>query len=130
VLLSGTLCALSAFPASQPVRETLTQAIAAAGQRVVRFRHSYLVALPNGPAYRFSAFAPDVRLAFDKFVELPGGGSQSSVGDVDFDTDGSAAIAASAFGSAPCMVHGVLVLDDRGRQIRFSDTGCYAPTLI
>jgi hypothetical protein len=130
VLLSGILCALSAFPASQPVRETLTQAIAAGGQRIVQFRHGYLVALPNGPAYSFAAFAPDGRLAFDKPIELPGGGSQSSVGDVDFDTDGTAVVAASAIGGTPCMLHGVLILDRTGRQIRFIDTGCYIPTHI
>jgi hypothetical protein len=76
--LLGVLGALSAYPASQPARETLTQAVAAGGQRLVQFRHGYLVALPNGPAYSFSAFAPDGGLAFHKVIELHGGGSQAS----------------------------------------------------
>jgi hypothetical protein len=130
VLLSSILCALSGFPASLPVRETSTQAIAAGGQRIVQFRHGYLVALASGPADRFSAFAPDGMLAFEKVIELPGGGSQSSVGDVDFDTNGNAAVAASAIGSTPCLLHGVLLLDRTGRQIRFIDTGCYVTAHI
>ena len=64
LLLLGVLGAFSAYPASQPVRETVTQAVAAGGQRLVQFRHGYLVALPNGPGYGFSAFAPDGGLAF------------------------------------------------------------------
>jgi hypothetical protein len=127
------LCALSATAASQtPVRETLTQAMSAANQPIAEFRHRYLVALEPaiGPFNGFSAFAPDGRLAFDKVIELPGGGSQSSVNDVDFDANGNAAVAASAFGSTPCMLHGVLLLDATGRQTSFIDTGCYVATHI
>ena len=91
VLLSGILCSLAAFPASQPVHEILTQAVMAGGQRLVHFRHGYLVALPDGPGNRISVFAPDGMLAFEKVIELPGGGGQLSVGDVDFDTNGNAA---------------------------------------
>lgn len=111
VVLLGTMWALSAFPASQPVRETFTQAVTARNQRIAKFRHGYLVALEpgNGPANGISAFAPDGTLAFEKVVELPSGGSHSSVADVDFDADGNGAVAASAFGTTPCMLHGVLL---------------------
>jgi hypothetical protein len=130
LLLLGVLGAFSAYPASQPVRETVTQAVAAGRQRLVQFRHGYLVAFPNGPAYSFSAFAPDGGLAFHKVIELPGGGSQASAADVDFDADGTAAVAVSAIGSTSCMSHGVLLLDHTGRDIRFIDTGCYIPCHI
>ena len=123
--LLGILFAVSVL-AESPVRETSTQAVTAPGEPVPYFRHRYLVVFRGiGPHSEFSAFAPDGKLAFDKFIELPGGGSQSSVGDVDFDADGNAAVAAAAIGSTPCMLHGVLLLDRTGRQTRFIDTGCY-----
>ena len=74
MFLLGTLCALSVLGASEPVHETLTQAIAFPNVTVPLFRHGYLVVLhPPGPSDGFSAFAPDGSLAFDKVIELPGG---------------------------------------------------------
>jgi hypothetical protein len=126
VVLLGTACVLSMLAAT-PVREVLTQAIYAGGVRVSEFRHGYLVTFPpgDGPTTGFSAFDPDGKLAYDKLIELPGGGSHSSVVDIDFDADGNAAVAASATGSTPCNLHGLLLLDRTGRQTRFIDTGCY-----
>jgi len=71
---------------------------------------------------------PDGTFAFNKNIELPGG-IQPVVRDLDFDTGGSAAVAASAQGSSGFIL-GILRLDRTGRQTGFIDTGRYCPASI
>jgi hypothetical protein len=125
-VLLGAVCALCAF-AGDPDREVLSQAFAFADAPIPVFRHGYLVTFPptSGPFNSFSVFAPDGRLAFEKTIELPGGGSSVSVADVDLDADGNVAVAAHAPGSGGCMLHVVLVLDRTGRQTGLINTGCF-----
>ena len=122
-----SICLLSIL-AQSPVREMPTQAVAVGNERVPWFRHGHVVTFRGrGPYHGFAAYGPDGKLTFDKSFELPGSAGLASVGDVDFDANGNAAVAASATGSTACGLHGVLLLDGTGLQIRFIDTGCYIP---
>jgi hypothetical protein len=118
--------------AQSPVREIVTQAVAAPYEPVPRFRNGYLVTFRGrGPFNAFSAFAPDGSHAYDKVVEIPGNGASTpSIADVDFDTSGKAAVAVSATGGTSCMTHGLLVLDSAGGMVRFIDTGCFVATHV
>ena len=132
-----TFSGLAAEP--QPLRELLTQAVPFANSPVPWFRHGFVVMFPPGPAagehppisstmYGFSVYAPDGTFAFNKNIELPGG-IQPVVRDLDFDTGGSAAVAATAQGSSGFIL-GILRLDRTGRQTGFIDTGRYCPASI
>ena len=48
--------------------------------------------------FGFTAYSPDGQLAYQKTLEVPGG-SEPVVRDVDFDSDGNAAVVATALGS-------------------------------
>jgi hypothetical protein len=110
--------------AASPVREMQSQAIAVGGQKVPLFRHGHLVTYPpvSGPVNSFSVFGPGGGLQFEKTIQLDG---HTSISDVDVDTDGSAAVAASAVGNGGCNLHGIVLLDRVGRQTTFIDTGCF-----
>jgi hypothetical protein len=126
VVLLALFFALSAFGAT-PVRELYTQAVAASRLSAPEFRHGYLVVLEpgNGPASGFTVYAPDGSLALTISIEVPGG-SHTSVTDVDFDSNGNIAVTASALGTTGYL-NGILMLDPRGRQTRFINTGRFVP---
>src|ERR1700693_2258698 len=134
----GVLCGLFGLGAEQPVRELSTQAVPFAMSKVPLFRHGYLILFPPGGGngvststimYGFYAYGPDGQFAYQKNIELPGG-SQPVVGDVDFDADGNAAVAASAIGGPSGFLSGILLLDRTGRETGFIDTGRYIPAHI
>jgi hypothetical protein len=78
---------------------------------------------------RVSVYAPDGSFAFNKNIEVPEG-SQPVVRDVDFDTDGSVAVATSAQRGPSGFVMGILLLDRTGRQTGFINTGRYQPAAV
>jgi hypothetical protein len=89
---------------------------------------------PNGSSaaaifFAFYPYGPDGKLAYDGTIEVPGG-IQPIVRDVDFDSEGRAAVAVSATGGASGFLHGILLLDRAGRQTRFVNTGFYVPAHI
>jgi hypothetical protein len=140
VSLLSVLCVLSGFAAEQPVRELSTQAVPFANSISPLFRRGFVVMFPPGAApgthppissvmYGFSVYAPDGSFAFKKDIEVPDG-SQPVVRDVDFDTDGSVAVAASAEGGPSGSVMGILLLDRTGRQTVFFNTGRYFPESV
>jgi hypothetical protein len=124
-VLLGIVSALSMLGAS-PTREMLTQAIAAGSLRAPEFRHGYEVMFqPDGPAYGFTAYAPDGSPALTTTIDVPGG-THAEVADVDFDSDGNAAVSAVALGNSGYL-QGILLLDRTGRLTRFIDTGRFLP---
>ena len=141
VLLLSVLCTFSALAAKeQPVRELSTQAVTFANSIVPLFRRGFVVTFPPGPArgdhprissikYGFSVYAADGNFAFSKSIEVPEG-SQPVVRDVDFDTDGSVVVAATALGGPSGFLMGILLLDRTGRQTGFINTGRYFPASV
>ncbi len=137
-LWMGIVCVLSVFGADPPARELSTEAMPFRNSRVPFFRHGYLILSPPGAAagspissiaYGFYAYGPDGRLVFNKNIEIAGG-TQPVVRDVDFDTDGNAAIAATAIGGSSGFLNVILLLNHAGSQVGFIDTGRYFPAHI
>jgi hypothetical protein len=135
-LFLGVLCSLCGLRAEQPVRTLTTQAVPFANSIIPLFRHGYLVLFPPGGVngtpvasilYGFTAYDPGGHFAYQEILDVPGG-SEPVVRDVDFDSDGNAAVGVSARGGASGMIFGILLLDSGGRQTRFIDTGRYLPT--
>lgn len=141
ILSLSVLCILSGFAAEEPpLRELSTQAVPFPNSIAPLFRRGFLVMFPPGAAagthpplssvkYGFSVYAPDGNSAFSRNIDMPEG-SQPVVRDVDFDSDGGAAVAASAQGGASGFIMGILLLDHTGRQTGFINTGRYQPTAI
>jgi hypothetical protein len=141
VSLLSVLCILSGLAAEQPpVRALSTQAVPFPNSIVPLFRRGFVVMFPPGALggthpplssvkYGFSVYAPDGSFAFSKNIEIPEG-SQPVVRDVDFDTDGSVVVAASAQGGPSGFVMGILLLDRTGQQTGFINTGRYQPAAI
>jgi hypothetical protein len=118
-----------------PVRELATQAVPYYKSRAPYFRHGYLILSPAGGPngspvasvlFTFYPYGLDGKLEYDGTVEVPGG-SQPVVRDVDFDTDGNAAVAVTAAGGASGHLLGILLVDNAGRQTRFINTGFFLP---
>jgi hypothetical protein len=57
-------------------------------------------------------------------------GSEAVVRDVDFDSDGNAAVAVSARGGSSGIISGIVRLDRGGQQTSYIDTGRYLPTHV
>jgi hypothetical protein len=136
ILFLGFLCTLSALPAEQPVRKLETQAVPFTSSIIPWFRHGYLILfLPRGVngtpvesiMYGFTAYAPEGYFAYQEILDVPGG-NRPVVRDVDFDSDGNAAVGVSARGGASGIISGILLLDRGGRETSYIDTGRYLPT--
>jgi hypothetical protein len=140
--LIAAVCGLAtsaAFAAEEPACGLVTQAIPYSTASLSLFRHGYLVLWPPGADvngvsaasifYGFDTYGRDGKLAYKKTIEVPGG-SQAVVGDVDFDVDGNAAVAAAALGGPSQFLHVIVLLDRNGNQTGLIDTGRYAPSKI
>jgi hypothetical protein len=134
----AVLWSLFVFGAEQPVRELETHAVPFPRSLIPLFRHGYLILFPPGaPAgsplsavtYGFTAYGPDGQFAYQEILDVPGG-SEAAVRDVDFDSDGNAAIAVSARGGSSGIISGLVLLDRGGRQTSYLDTGRYGPTHV
>jgi hypothetical protein len=137
-ILLGVLCSVTALYAEQPVKELATEAVPARASPVPLLRHGYLVLFPGGAfsgvphsaiAYGFTAYSPNGQFAFQKILQLPGA-HDPVVEDVDFDSDGNAAVAVSARTGESGLLHGILLLDRHGADTGFTDTGRYVPARI
>ena len=137
-LFLGLLCVSLSLRAEPPIRELTTQAVPFAHSIVPLFRHGYLVLFPPGGAqgsslslskFGFTAYRPDGLFAYQKTLEVPGG-TEPVVRDVDFDSDGNAAVAASALAGPSSFLSGILLLDRAGVDTAFINTGRYLPARI
>ena len=136
--LLGFLCSATALYAEQPVKELSTEAIPARASLIPLFRHGYLVLFPGGAfngvshsaiAYGFTAYGPNGHFAYQKLLQLPSA-HDPVVEDVDFGSDGNAAVAVSAQTGESGLLNGILLLDSNGADIGFTDTGRYRPLHI
>jgi hypothetical protein len=137
-LLLGVLCSFVALAAEQPVKRLSTEAIPARGSTVPLFRHGYLVLFPGGAFngvrasaifYGFTAYGSNGQFVYQKILQLPGA-HDPVVKDVDFDSDGNAAVAVSAQTGDSGLLHGILLVDRNGADAGFIDTRRYVPGRI
>ncbi len=117
-ILLGILCSVTVLHAEQPVKELSTEAIPARASLIPLFRHGYLVLFPGGAfngvshsaiAYGFTAYSPNGHFAYQKILQLPGA-HDPVVEDVDFGSEGNAAVAVTAQTGESGLLHGILVL--------------------
>jgi hypothetical protein len=137
-VLLAVLCGSIALRCAEPVKQLSTEAIPPRASLIPLFRHGYLVLFPGGAfsgvshsaiAYGFTAYSPNGQFAYQKILQLPGG-HDPVFHDVDFDTDGNAAVAVSAQTATSGFINGILLLDPNGADVTFVDTGRYVPDRI